>query len=830
MIFPISFATVILFEKDMVEYTDETGYFEFTNLTEGDYSLRVESEGYLAKEILFSLRKDKILEISLIENVVNMAPIIVKAGTSEEIPVETVYSKEEIENTPLFSDPFNVVERDSDIVSVNSILYGGAFLNSDWSASNVFNRVSTNQVSVDGSDPDWNSYYLGNIQLPYLMHTTGSFQRSVIPLEIIESVKTYKGTSPFRYGPGIGGTFIAEAYNLIPDENLLRVNASTEYMDLYSQFSLGNDLGFYLSVRHSIFHLTNHYFSVNDENYYLYPPLGEEVLKENSDQNGDFFLRFIYTPPSNRFSLTAIGFYDNYYSYWGSEVLFDAEGNILMIGTSVPGIMENKSQAGIVSFSWLSSASSSLVNLLCLNGTVFSVGNHETIWDEVDSDFIPSRYTDISDVSVNLTDEVNFIFTDELQIQFGTKLLYSDVAASYQTWKSWSSEQTFNYDSSDNPVFYYEGIYEDYDSFTEFHYIYDENGLPILATGALHSYNDDFLYSGNFDHLFPSVYSNFDLDLGEINFSGGFGYHFYIDKSEYAGYPAVEIKLDYLISDKMRSGIISGFSPGRFSELVLAGRKMNELYYNLDADTSFINPPIGLNLKPYFEYVEYDFFKFEVEPYFNWFYNLSGFSIQTNFKDTLDFSSTSYTILEPSQALSFGCSITNTYKLNDWLFNRLAYNISWALYETEESGWIYANTDIRHIIKDTFYCTPGWGLTIGATLGVFIGTAFTPYTLVSVDPEITVAGDINSGRDWVPKWLLNAQIKKEFAIGLADIELFMNLRDILKFIPQNLKGFNADAETGDSTAGYENRYYEASQELASAFELVEFGFSVKYTF
>jgi len=831
-------AAIILLEKDLIRYSDPQGRFVFKNIKEGSYTLIISMPGFKEERIFFKLSVNLNFNIKLSREVIKMNTIQITAEKTkkEKADTEDDYSKEEIEKVPVFSDPFNVIGRDSEVVDT------GIFNNNTDSVftgelpSNQFgNGRLPKQFSVAGGEPDWNNYYYDYIQLPYTVHLTGP-GRSIFPLEVINSVKTYKGISPLLYGPGIGGTFVSEPVSTNLSISMVKLSVSSSYVNLFSQTSFGNSLFLITSLRHSIVEFTGNYMDIKREDTVYYPPLTKDLMPTIPERNGDFLTRLIFSIPANKFIFDILGFYDFSESAGGSSVTFDKNHKIIASGEDTGSLFSFLSYAGAAGGKWTFSPNDKYLNSFYLYSTYFSINYKDDAWDDTLSKFTPFRYRGISNLSFSAGNDLKFIISNIIDWNIGAKLTYTNITGYFNSWLVKDYPVTFFYDADDNPVFAFiidtngNVIPNPYDKPWELHYILDENGLPILAKGDyLISSGDIFQFRKTYRHFFPVIYSKAELKVNNFFLNFGIGYDWFIEDKTINGYVSIESECSYSFRKDIKIGLRTGLSPGKYNEIQFTGRRLNEQYYGITPKTSFLSPPKAFTLQPFIKYGNTEYLVLAFKPYFNWYYNLSGFSLQTNYRNDADFTSP-VTFLSPLQGLSFGATIDSKIKLNDYFFNRTSYTLSWSLYDVKELGWIYANTDVRHILKTSLYVEPGWGLIFGATLGVYIGTAFTPYTVTNVDPIETEPSLINSARDYVPKWYLRTQLKEKIKVFGGTWSAYFNTYNLLSFIKQKIFGFKGPVKIGDSTKDFKNRYYRNERDISGIFEIIEIGLSFKYKY
>jgi vitamin B12 transporter len=180
---PVSDVNIRLFPTVSGTVSDENGYFYFSRVPDGSYSLIFDHISYITKEIeVNSKAQDEIkLTVSLEASITVLAPV--SAEVISDLRSVLTISSRSIEQT----NSKNAEEILKSVADIN-------IENTDGSRS---------RVSIRGTDSKHTSVYLDGVLLNSSMD--GTFDLKSIPAEIIDTVEIYKTGDLTQTGSSIGG-------------------------------------------------------------------------------------------------------------------------------------------------------------------------------------------------------------------------------------------------------------------------------------------------------------------------------------------------------------------------------------------------------------------------------------------------------------------------------------------------------------------------------------------------------------------------------------------------------------------------------------------------
>ena len=193
---PLRGANVVLKELKRGISTNENGYFQFENISSGEYTIIVTFVGYQEKQIKFSIAdKDLDIKVKLSSSLVAMEKVIITATRTErkieDLPGQNeVIEKEEIEELPS-SNTDNLLQS---IANVN--------VNRSWG---IFSKNAS--VTMRGLDAAQGVLILYN-GVPMNKTAGGSINWHMISPDQIERIEVIKGPSSALYGNNAMGGVI----------------------------------------------------------------------------------------------------------------------------------------------------------------------------------------------------------------------------------------------------------------------------------------------------------------------------------------------------------------------------------------------------------------------------------------------------------------------------------------------------------------------------------------------------------------------------------------------------------------------------------------------
>ena len=195
---PIEFATVAIEGTTLGMQTNETGNYEFKNLSPGLYNLVVSYVGFKKKSVLeiqVSNAKPAIVDVALDETASELNEIVVQGSSfnrSEESPVSLrTIGVNEIQRNPGGNRDISKV-----IQSFPGVSYTASF---------------RNDIIIRGGAPNENRFYLDGVEVPNINHfaTQGASGGPVgmINVDFIKEVEFYSGAFPANRGNTLSSVF-----------------------------------------------------------------------------------------------------------------------------------------------------------------------------------------------------------------------------------------------------------------------------------------------------------------------------------------------------------------------------------------------------------------------------------------------------------------------------------------------------------------------------------------------------------------------------------------------------------------------------------------------
>ncbi|MBI9103044.1 MAG: TonB-dependent receptor [Spirochaetales bacterium] len=757
-------ATLVLLEYDFISLSDESGGFRFDDTGTGALTLLIIAPGMIETEIIVSSPSEN-LKLIVTPEVIEMETIVIRADPEEAATVagEGVTS-EELERLPVRSDPFKALPQESgiltEIFTIGNVRQGGApEVDADGNAvmsaiSIPEGRLSFNQkqeVSVYGGESDWNNYYYDYIRLPINTHTFGYPEPdAVVPVEAVDSIDIYKGAYPVEFGPGIGGLFTMKPAELT-DEFELTLTPSVMDISALTSCKFSDDLGIILSVNQSIL------------DYTVVPLItslaaidSEEDLVEGDNPTsityGDFLLSLSWIPPNNSFSLDLLGFYDA----WAFDLNFDES---FLKSNYGPWFLAGGAK-------WISSFSPDFSNSIYGFGSYYNdegvfdlhlegeeiagTTNYETSWKSMVN-------------SIQFGDEILWDFSDQMSLLWGINGRFSDLNSDY-------SDETLTSDPDGNILNFY------------------EHDIPF----------EDSLFAAY-------TYAKIVGEGENLDYQAGTGLLWYPESGTLR--PSCEAEVIYSL-DFLILAFTSGWSPGVIDEFSYINRRLDELYYELETETSLDNPPMAVSFAGQVIYTPDKLNSFNFTPYFSWYYELSGISMSTSYTDLDD----SFVSLNPSRGYSTGFDLKWSREWGEYWALDISYGFSNTRYDTDELGWTSPNTEVRHALKSSaLFDKEGWHC--GLNFLLYSGIPFTPDVVQDGDSgNEVVQGEYNSAVEYIPVYELTANFSYQWSFEKFDLSLFINSSDLidgLNIVNNGLKPELSDTP-GASTASFTSRDYEFS--------------------
>ena len=753
--YPVPSATVILLELDHIIISDAQGLFLFENIDPGEYTILVITPAFTELEQKVSAPISNLIVV-LTPEIIEMDTIIVKASTEDPITIANEgVTSEELELLSTRSDPFDALTQEAGILTEIDIMTRGRGRDSSDSPSNSApGRISINQsneISVYGGESDWNNYYYSYIRIPTNTHTFGyPDPDAVVPVEAVDSIEVYKGAVPVEYGPGIGGVFImtpktpSETFELTITPSIMDISGITS-------FQISENINGLFSINQSILNYTVLPLITSLGNIESKSEL-EEGDTPMSISYGDFLLKLSYAPANNYISLDLLGFYD----MWAFDLAFD---DAFLQSDYNPYFL-----AG--GFQWIYSASANLSNSFYAFSSVYTNTGEFDLYVPDDESLYITDYENMwtSDVtSYQFGDEIQWDFLTDKTLLFGLNNRFSDLSGDY----------------ADNWV------------------RLDTNESII----------DQSVHDINFEELLYSIYtySKFLGNTESLNYQAGAGALLYPNTGSF--HPALDGEIIYS-HESWTLALSTGWSPGVIDEFTYIDRRLDEIYYDLETETSADQPPLAVSTAGLVNYRFTEKSSINFSPYFAWYYNLSGISTSTSYTDF----NGNFISLDPAYGYSSGFDIAWNYSPSDyWIFD-ISYAFAWTRYYSEAEGWIAPNTEVRHALKSSALLTKG-NFNAGFNLLAYSGIPFTPeFVGDKGSGPVLIQGDYNSAIDYMPVYEFTTNLSYKWSFKHFNMSLFFNSSNLINGLNFIMAGLDPDLEDtiGSSSEDFNSRDYDFS--------------------
>lgn len=212
--------------------SDASGVFEFYDLAPGPWKIQGEADGYFPLRDTLSVVVGQVTEVTYYLEKGSYSPydVVVKADRVKREVNRRTLTKEEIRTVPgTLGDPILVVE------NLPGVARPGA---------------GSGQIIVRGSGTNDTRVYIDGVEVPIIYHFGGL--KSVLPVDVVESVDFYPGNFSVYYGRGTGGVFDAHVKRLDPDQVHGTVEASLLDLSLFVETPVTDNFSVAVSGRRSV--------------------------------------------------------------------------------------------------------------------------------------------------------------------------------------------------------------------------------------------------------------------------------------------------------------------------------------------------------------------------------------------------------------------------------------------------------------------------------------------------------------------------------------------------------------------------------------------------
>jgi hypothetical protein len=784
---PVVDANVGIQETGESTITDNEGVFSLETAAREECTLIVTAIGYSPYVKRITLPFSGVMEIVLEKETVEMEPIRVEAPR-EKAPAPAkgagTVSREEIRTTPTAGDPFAVIDQDPGIIFEDQLTDEG------YARSGLTLSLTNAQrsYSVYGSDSDFNAYYYDYIRIPFNRHA--EVDVPIIPVEAVGSMEIYKGIAPLELGPGIGGLFRAVPDTDFKNDSTLLISPGTEQFGAVWKKKSAPQSGLLLTATKSITEISSPAMIWGMKA--LYDQMGFHLFSGDQlaiPSYADLLSRFFTAFDSQKLTLDFLGYYD--FTDMGIDMLGDYDASSLTFSCfaaagfhwtapPAPSFLNDAStyaslfrRAGttdinmnlesyITTFAEMNGLDPAEVMAEMGQSTVFNAKVHEEPVMNI--------------VSFEGKDSLTFFPTDALSVTVGMSGRYSVLDASYEAATD-IDMQLYGFSLREKYAIPRIDLEE---NIAKLHWFASADariqGLELHAGGA---------------------YTWFPLH--------GFST------------PSVEGVLSWDDAMGTRASIRAGWSAGSYDEYAYLERRLNEKILKLPRESSYSNLPSSMSATGKLEISTGDSSRITFEPYFSWYYGLSGLAMYASYLDPYRPGAESRDLialmemLDPDMGFSTGAGFTwGLHAGNTRL--EVSYIPSLTMYHRrEETGdpWFYPNTDVRHTVKAGCSYTFDNKDLLSTSLNLFMDKPFTPEVVTDPVSGTLQKEGFNSARDLVPRFALGIKWESDSKFFDLPGRYYIDCRNLFAVLNPELIGMKAESRSvpGASTMDFDNREY-----------------------
>ena len=208
------------------------GVFEFFDLSPGAWRIQGETDGYFPLRDTLEITSGELTEVTYYLEKGSYSPydVVVRADRIKREISRRTLTREEIRTVAgTLGDPILVVENLPGVARP---------------------AAGSGNIIVRGSGTADTRVYIDAVQVPLIYHFGGL--KSVLPIDIVDSVDFYPGNFSVYYGRGTGGVFDAHVRRLNPDQIHGTVEVSALDISLFTEAPLGKNAAFAIGGRRSI--------------------------------------------------------------------------------------------------------------------------------------------------------------------------------------------------------------------------------------------------------------------------------------------------------------------------------------------------------------------------------------------------------------------------------------------------------------------------------------------------------------------------------------------------------------------------------------------------
>jgi hypothetical protein len=784
---PVDNANVGIQETGEHATTNSEGLFSIETSDHGEFTLVVTAMGFepYAKRITLPYAGE--LEIRLEKATVEMETIHVEAQR-EQVPEQTrtqnTVSQEEIKAQPTAGDPFAVVDQEEGVVAPEQLTDQGYTITSlTMSLSNT----GRSTYSVYGADSDFNTYYYDYIRIPFNRHAESD--APIIPVEAVGYMEIQKGITPLEFGPGIGGFFRAVPESSFKKDSTLLFSPSSEQLGVIYKKKFSERSGLLLTATKSLTEISTPAIMWGMKA--LYDGMGMPMFAADPivlPSYADICLRYFTAFNSQSLTLDLLGYYD-----WSRGVM-DMLGNYDVSSTRFP-------YYGALGFHWtappmpsvLNDASAyasvfmrtgvvdmnmDLVSFLTAFATLYGVDPQEMI-AQLDGAVVEAQVHEspaMDVISFEGKDSLLFFVTDSTSLTAGIDGRYSMLGASYEA-STDINMQIYGFSMSQKYTVPRFEIHED--------------------IAKLH------------------VFASMDSQLSQLDLHAGAAYTWF-PLSAFSA-PSVEGELSWNGSGGWSASLRAGWSVGAYDEFAYLERRMNERVLGLPQSSSYSNLPASAAASGKVVFASDKSSSLVFQPYFSWYYGLSGLALYASYLDPYRSGSDSRDLVSQTQMLDPDIGFSTGGGLS-WKFTaagmrwELGYIPSLTMYHrrnVESDPWFFPNNDVRHTFKSTCSFALGNNNQLSASFNLYMDKPFTPEQVADPTNGTLIKESFNSARDLVPRFALGVKWESDSKFFGLPGRTEIDCKNLLAFLNPELVGMKQEmlSVAGASTKDFTNREY-----------------------
>ncbi|MEL6187131.1 MAG: TonB-dependent receptor plug domain-containing protein, partial [Myxococcota bacterium] len=212
--------------------SDRDGSFAFYDLPPGPWRLQGEADAYFPLRDTVRVVVGEVLEVTYYLEKGNYSPydVLVEVDPVKREVNRRTLTREEIRTVPgTLGDPILVVENLPGVARP---------------------AAGSGNIIVRGSGTNDTIVYVDGVEVPLIYHFGGL--KSVLPIDVVDTVDFYPGNFSAYYGRGTGGVFDAHIRRLDPDQVHGTLEVSALDVSLFAETPIGDNAAVAVAGRRSV--------------------------------------------------------------------------------------------------------------------------------------------------------------------------------------------------------------------------------------------------------------------------------------------------------------------------------------------------------------------------------------------------------------------------------------------------------------------------------------------------------------------------------------------------------------------------------------------------